>query len=347
MRAQWIVRTAGHRVALRLRQRAVMVFAGLFLLCLAVLAVSLFVGDFPIPFGHVIDALAGQGTRAQRYFVNDVRLPRALVALLAGAALAVSGAIFQSLSRNPLGSPDVLGFNSGAAVGALICILVFRNASQIIIGVGAVGGATAVVLLTYLLAYRGGVQGFRLVLVGVGMSSLLGSAVAYLLSRADLTDSLNAQVWLVGSLNGRGWDQVVVLLVVLAVGLPAAGVLSSQLLTMELGPDVAGGLGLDSARVRRRATAVSVLLTAGAITAAGPIAFVALCAPQIAKRVARSAGPSVAVSALVGAVLLAVADLIAQEAIPGVELPVGVTTLVLGGLCLGWLLVGETRRGNV
>ncbi|MYW89600.1 iron chelate uptake ABC transporter family permease subunit [Amycolatopsis rubida] len=341
---QWTVRSG--RVSLRVHRRTAVVAAALVVLCLGAVLASLLSGQYEISVPGVFRALGGHGTLQQRYFVNDVRLPRVLVALLVGAALAVSGAIFQSLSANPLGSPDIVGFNSGATAGALICLVLLHDSGLLATGIGAVGGGGAVAVLVYLLAYRGGVGGYRLILVGVGINALLGAGIAYLLSRAELNDSLNAQIWLVGSLNGRGWDQVRILLVVLAVVLPVAFSLSRALLTLEIGEEPAISLGMSVGSVRRWAVVVSVVLSAAAIVCAGPISFVALAAPQAAKRLARSAGPSLVVSALTGAGLLALADLLAQRLIAGVQLPVGVTTLVLGGLYLGWLLVGEVRKGR-
>ncbi|GAA0645067.1 iron chelate uptake ABC transporter family permease subunit [Kutzneria viridogrisea] len=342
---QWTLRSRSGGISLRLHRRTAWIAAVLVVLCLAVVLASLLSGQFPITVEGVFRALAGQGTLQQRYFVNDVRLPRVLVALLVGAALGVSGGIFQSLSGNPLGSPDIIGFNGGAAAGALVCMLLMHDSSLLATGVGAVGGGAAVAVLVYLLAYRGGVRGYRLVLVGVGVNALLSAGIAYLLSRAELTDSLNAQVWMVGSLNGRGWDQVWILLVVLVLVLPPSLALSNPLLTLELGPEAATSLGLPVNSLRRWAITMSVLLSAVAIVTAGPISFVALAAPQIAKRLARSVGPSLAISGLTGGCLLAVADLLAQRLFPAAQLPVGVATVVLGGLYLGWLLVGESRKG--
>ncbi|WP_344417049.1 FecCD family ABC transporter permease [Amycolatopsis minnesotensis] len=346
MNPQWTVRGRRDRVSLRVRRRAAFVACALAALCLVVLLASLLTGQFSISVPGVLRALAGEGTLQQRYFVNDVRLPRVLTALLVGAALGTSGAIFQSLSGNPLGSPDIIGFNGGATAGALVCIIVLHDSSLLVTGSGAVAGGAAVAVLVYLLAYRAEVTGYRLVLVGVGMNALLGAGIAYLLSRAELTDSLNAQIWMVGSLNGRSWDEVWILLVVLALVLPAAMALSRPLLTLELGSDSAVSLGLSVHSVRRWAIALSVLLSAASIVAAGPISFVALAAPQIAKRLARSVGPSLVVSTLTGSCLLAIADLVSQRVFPAAQMPAGIATIVLGGLYLGWLLLGELRRGR-
>ncbi|MEV7548730.1 iron chelate uptake ABC transporter family permease subunit [Amycolatopsis sp. NPDC089917] len=343
---QWTVRTKRGGFSLRVHRRTAWVAAVLAVLCLAVVLAALVTGNYPISVPDVFRALGGHGTLQQRYFVNDVRLPRVLVALLVGAALAVGGAMFQSLSANPLGSPDIIGFNAGAAAGALVCLLVLKDSGLLATGVGALCGGGVVAVLVYLLSYRGGVRGYRLILVGVGVNALLSAGIAYLLSRAELNEMLNAQIWLVGSLNGRAWEHVWVLVVVLVVVLPSAFLLSKPLLTLELGPDSATALGLAVGSVRRRAITIAVLLSAVAIVTAGPISFLALAAPQVAKRLARSVGPSLTVSALAGAFLLAFADLLAQRAIPGTQLPVGVATLVLGGLYLGWLLVGEMRRGR-
>lgn len=341
-----VVRLWHGRVSARIGRRGAVVSVCLVALAAVALVTALFVGSYPISFGGVFRALVGEGSRQQLYFVNDVRLPRALVALLVGAALAVAGAIFQSLTGNPLGSPDIIGFNGGAAAGALIVMLVLDESNLLSTGIGAVLGGAVVAVLVYVLAYRDGVQGYRLVLVGVGVSALLSAGIAYLLSRAELTDSMNAQVWMVGSLNGRGWEQVWTLVAALAVALPAAFALNRRLVALELGEETATALGLSARRTRQSAIAVTVVLSAAAVATAGPITFVALAAPQIAKRLARSAGPSLVTSALTGACLLVLADVLAQTVIPQIQLPVGVATVMLGGLYLGWLLVGETRRGR-
>lgn len=157
-------------------------------------------GDFPMSFSDVVDTLLGNGTAAQEFIVRELRLPRVLVAVLVGASLALSGAIFQSLSRNPLGSPDVIGFGQGATVGALTVIVLFGGGSLAVSG-GAVFGGLLTGVLVHLLAWKRGVHGFRLVLVGIGVAAVLTAVIHYLITKADLVDATRATLWMTGSLD--------------------------------------------------------------------------------------------------------------------------------------------------
>lgn len=336
---------AGGRLSLRLDLRSVVVSAALVVLGLVVSAVQLSTGDFHIPLPEVIRVLTHNGGSGSDVFViQSLRLPRLLTALLVGAALGVGGALFQSLSRNPLGSPDIIGFNSGASVGALVVIVELHGGVGAV-SLGSVVGGLVTAVAVYLLALRNGSQGYRLVLVGIGVAAMLDSVVSYLLTRASVDDAQAASVWLVGSLNGRGWEYVRPLSLVLVVLLPLAGCLSRGLRTMELGEDVGRGLGLRIQGIQASAVLIGVGLTAVSTAAAGPIAFVALSAPQIARRLTGLSGPNTVVSALTGAVLLAASDLAAQHVLGG-SLPVGVITGALGGLYLAWLLSREWRKGR-
>jgi len=185
--------------------------AGVVLLLVAAVAASAVVligsGDFPISPGEVVATLLGNGTPAQEFIVQDLRLPRVLVAVLVGVSLALSGAIFQSISRNPLGSPDVIGFGQGATVGALSVIVLFPEGAVAVSG-GAIVGGLATGLAVYVLAWKRGVHGFRLVLVGIGIAAMLTAANHYLLTKASLIDATRATLWMTGSLDGRDWAQV-------------------------------------------------------------------------------------------------------------------------------------------
>ena len=295
----------------------------------------------------MLRTLGGAGTPADDFVVQDLRLPRVVTALLVGAALALGGAVFQSVVRNPLGSPDVLGFTSGAATGALTAIVVFGAGSLAVAG-GAVAGGLTTGLLIHLLSWRNGVHGYRLVLVGIGVTAILTGVNGYLLTRAQLVDAARAVLWLTGSLNGRGWDDALPLLVALAVLLPVvlAGC-GRALHLIEMGDDAAGALGIRVERVRLTALTAAVLLVSVGAAAAGPVAFVALTAPQLARRLTRSPGPNLGASACLGAALLVTADLVAQLAFPGHQLPVGVVTGVLGGGYLVWLLATERKAGRL
>lgn len=314
------------------------VVGGLLLLaCVAVGVVVLGTGDYPVAPLEVVRTLFGGGTPAAEYIVLDLRLPRLLTALAVGAAFGISGSIFQSLTRNPLGSPDIIGFTAGASTGALITIITM-GAGLAGVAAGAAGGGALAAAAVYLLAYRRGTSGYRLVIIGVGVHALLVSANTYLLVRADIWDAQRAAVWLTGSLNARDWSHATVAGAGLAALLPLALALSAPRRMLEMGDEAAQALGVPVERTRRGLIAVAVGLAAAGTAAAGPIAFVALAAPQLARRLTRSTGPGVLPAAAMGAVLLLTSDLIAQRVLAPTQLPVGVVTSCLGGAYLIWLL---------
>ena len=331
--------------SLRLDARALAVEIALLAVLAVVCAVTLTTGDYHIPLPDVLRTLVGRGSAIDHFIVETLRLPRLLTGVLVGGALAVGGTIFQSLSRNPLGSPDIIGFDTGAATGALLVILVVHGSTPQV-AVGAVIGGVATALLVYLLAIKRGVQGYRLILVGIGIAATLSSVNSYLITRANITDAQTAAVWLTGSLNGRGWDQVRPVALALLVLLPLAAHLGRDLRMLELGEDVGRALGINAERVRLAAIVVGVGLAAVATACAGPIGFVALAAPQIARRLTAVPGPNVVASAITGAVLLTASDLAAQRLFAPTQLPVGVMTGVVGGVYLAWLLARQWRKGR-
>jgi iron complex transport system permease protein len=312
---------------------------------LALLVLSVGTGEFSIPPKEVVETLLGGGDRSTRFVIETLRLPRALTGILVGAALGAAGAIFQSITRNPLGSPDVVGFVQGASAGAVLEIVVLGGGT-FAIAAGAVVGGVATAVLVYVLAYRGGVQGYRLVLIGIGIAAMLVAVTDYLLTRSTLEEAQAANVWLTGSLNGRGWEHVRPVGAALAILLPATALLARQLRMLELGDDVARALGVSIERSRLALILVAVLLAAVATASAGPVVFVALAAPQIARRLTRAGGPGVACAALMGAALLLGADFASERVFGPTQLPVGVLTGVGGGLYLIWLLRREWRGAS-
>ncbi|MGP3927056.1 FecCD family ABC transporter permease [Streptomyces sp. 8N616] len=322
--------------------------AGLLLAALALVmgVVLIGTGDFPLAPADVLRTLTGNGTPAQDFIVNELRLPRVLVGLLVGVALGLAGAVFQSISRNPLGSPDVIGFGYGSAAGALT-VIVFLKGSTYAVAAGAVGGGLLTGLAVYLLAWRRGIHGYRLVLVGIGAAAMLTAVNGYLLTEADLVDAARAVVWITGSLNGRDWAQVWPLVGACAVLVPLVLGQGRALRTLEMGDDSAYALGVRVERTRLLLTLAAVLLTAAATAAAGPIAFVALTAPQLARRLTRSPGANLLPAACMGGALLITADWASQRVFGADQLPVGVLTGVLGGGYLLWLLVTERRAGRI
>ncbi|MFF8017512.1 iron chelate uptake ABC transporter family permease subunit [Streptomyces sp. NPDC007929] len=339
------VRTPGG-LSIRLDVRALTVVLLLLVAALAASVVLIGTGDFPIPAADVLRTLVGEGNPGQEFIVNELRLPRVLVGLLVGASLGLGGALFQAISRNPLGSPDVLGLGQGATAGALV-VIVLTSGSAGQVAVGALVGGLVTGLAIYLLAWKRGVHGYRLVLVGIGVSAIVTAVNGYLLTKSDIVDAARAVVWMTGSLDGRDWAQVWPLLALTAVLVPLVLGNARGLRMMEMGDDVSYALGVRVERVRLLLMVAAVLLTASATAAAGPVSFVALTAPQLARRLTRSPGPNLLPSLCMGATLLVVADWVSQRAFGAEQLPVGVVTGVLGGVYLLWLLVSERKAGRI
>lgn len=331
----------GH-VSIRLHPRAVLVGVVLLLGTFAMSVVALTTGDYPLSVVEVLKTMVGQGPPGADFIVTTLRLPRLLTGLFVGAALGASGAILQSISGNALGSPDIIGFTQGSAVGAFFVILVL-NGGMFAISTGALVGGVVTAVVLYLLSYRRGVQGLRLILMGIGVSALLVAVNSYLITRASLQDAIVAQAWMVGGLNGREWEHVTVSGLTVAVLLPIALLLGRRLSLLELGDDKAQALGVRTEQTRLVLLAVSVALAAFAVAVAGPIAFLALAAPQVARRLSGSASPALLTSAFMGAFLLIASDFAVQRIFAS-RLPVGVVTGALGGLYLAWLLVHQWRR---
>ncbi|GAA2338552.1 iron chelate uptake ABC transporter family permease subunit [Streptomyces violaceusniger] len=313
-----------------------------------VFCLSIGVGDFPIGLSRVIATILGGGERVDEFVIMDLRMPRALAGLIVGVALGVSGALTQSLARNPLASPDILGITGGAGAVAVFLVTVSGGtAAAVVSAVGlsaaALAGGLGTGLLVYFLAWRRGIDGFRLILIGISVSAVMEAITTWLLATADIKDVARAQAWLVGSLEGRSWGDVRVALWCTLVLLVVVSCVAFQFKPMHLGDEVAAGLGVRYSMVRAVLLLCAVLLAAVAVSAAGPVPFVALVAPQAAMRLARCPTPPMAASGLVGALLLIGADLVARTALP-VTLPVGVVTAAIGGPFLVYLLVRANLR---
>lgn len=323
--------------------RAILVTLVLAVVTIAGVILSISTGTYDIPIGEVIGGLLGTADGGTVLVVREWRMPRALLAALFGIALGMSGAIFQSLTRNPLGSPDIIGFSSGSYTGALVVLLV-TGGGYYAVAVGALAGGIVTALVVFVLAYRRGVQGFRLIIVGIGVSALLAALNTYLMLKASPEQQLTAGVWGSGSLNGVSVDQLIPVVIVLAVLVPSALALSPALRVLELGDDAAGSLGSRPTGIRLATIVLGVALVALVTAAAGPIAFIALVAPQIARRLTRSAGVGLVAAGITGALLLVLSDFLAQRLFAPLQLPVGIVTVSVGGLYFVWLLIRETRR---
>ncbi len=329
----------------RLPMRPVVVSTLLAGLAVIGAAASLLLGDYPLSPGMVRDALLGNADSFPTTVVTEWRLPIALSALLFGGLLGIGGAIFQSLTRNPLGSPDVIGFDAGAYTAVVITVLVVGARGYWVLAGAAIGGGLIAAMVIYLLAYRRGVQGFRLIIVGIAVSAVLGSLNSYLITRAEVDDAISVGFWAAGSLNRISWTSLWPASVLGALIVLAAALLSPALRKLELGDDAAVTQGLRVNRARLALMVTGVATSALVTAAAGPIGFIALVAPQLARRMTGSAGAAVFSAAATGAALLVAAQLtslvLAQLYRP---VPVGLITLCLGGLYLIWLLIHESRR---
>lgn len=323
-------------------RRTVLIGLGIAVLLLILGAWAMTQGDRNLSAGQVWDALMARGERLDIYFVNQVRLPRVLAALLVGACLGLSGAIFQIISGNALGSPDIIGFTHGAATGALIQIILF-DAGPLGTAVGAVVGGFATAAAVYLLARHGGLQGDRLVLIGLGLGAALAALNTLLVVRASLGQAQTAASWLAGSLNTMNWSKLLLVIIALAVLGPVLLRASRPLGLMRL-PDAVGiGLGEPIGRWRNLLLFIGVLLVSVATAITGPLAFVALAAPHIARSLTRTTGAGLVPSALMGALIVLGSDLIGQYVFPA-TLQVGVVTGALGGSYLIYLIFRERHQ---
>ncbi|MCW0213056.1 MAG: iron chelate uptake ABC transporter family permease subunit [Pseudonocardia sp.] len=333
------------RTRTRGRVRRLSVAGGLTVGVVAVFALSLCLGAALISLPDVLSTLAGQGSRNTNYVVLELRLPRALAALFVGVAFGLSGAVFQNLLHNPLASPDIIGISTGASAAAVLGIVGFGLTGIAISGL-ALGGAFATALAMYAIAWRNGVSGYRLILVGIGLSALLLSVVSYFMTRAQVTNAQDALIWISGSLTGRNWNQVLPLTAALVVLVPATMLLGRVLGLLGLGDDTARGLGVPVNQVRLGLILCAVALAGVATAATGPIAFVALLAGPIGRGLVRDGSPALLPSALVGALIVLVADVAAQHT-PGLpNLPVGVLTGAIGAPYLLWQLARTNSGGQ-
>ncbi len=352
-------RVAG-RAALRvgpvssvLRPRPLLVLLAGSAVMAAVFALDVSLGEYPISPLGVLRTLAGAGDSADQLVVMQLRMPRALTGLLVGAALGLAGAITQAIVRNPLASPDLLGITQGAGTAAT-AVIVFAGSMGTVSGLLEAVGVPAVALaggvftglLLYLLAHRGGIDSFRLVLVGIGLKALAANTTFWLLTLADVHEAGRALVWLTGSLNARGWQHVVPVALALAVLVPLVLAGSHALGALQFDDHTVRALGLRINLARGLMLLGAVALASIAVAAAGPIAFVALATPQIALRLAQTPRPPLVTSMVFGATLVVGADVISRTAFGTLELPVGIVTAVLGAPYLIYLLVNRYREAG-
>lgn len=328
----------------RSRARARLVAASLVgLAVVAVFAVSLMVGHTFYGPSQVWRVLLGETVPGASFTVGELRLPRAVLALLVGGALGMAGVTFQTMLRNPLASPDVIGISAGAGAAAVFAVVLHLDQAQTSAFAVVAGLATA--LLIYVLSFKDGMVGTRLILIGIGISAMLHAVVNYVLTRAAEWDLPAAMRWITGSVNDADWSTLAPLALAVVVLAPILVAQSGNLRLLQLGDDAAAALGVPVERTRIIAIVAAVGLIAFATAAAGPVAFVAFLAGPIAARIVPAGGFLTVPAGLVGALLVLGADLVAQYAFD-TRYPVGVVTGALGAPYLVYLLIRSNRSGG-
>ncbi|MGW2343654.1 FecCD family ABC transporter permease [Streptomyces sp. NPDC001661] len=333
------------RSSFLVHRRSVVVAGALAVLLLAAVVAYLCVGEAFVSPAEVVNVLLGRPSPDQ-LVVGTLRLPRLTVGLLAGLAFGIAGALVQTVARNPLASPDIIGVTHGAGA-VTVAAMSFGLASYTALPYVSVAGGIAAALLVYVFAWRRGMQASRFVLIGIGISVALGSLTQLFLTKGDALVAQQAKVWLTGSLNSRGYEQAAPLALVLLVAVPAVLWAARAQRSASFDDDTATALGIRLNRVRLGLTVLGVVLASMATGATGPVDFVALLAPQIARRLTRTAQIPLVSSALTGALVVVVADLLARQLFSPVELPVGVLTAAVGAPYLMWLIArGRSRSGG-
>lgn len=347
MSTDTFLRPAAQAVVIGRRRRSrrrVIVTAALAVGVMLVFVASLMIGQTFYGLDEVVRVVLGQTVPGASFTVGELRLPRAVLAILAGFAFGIAGVTFQTMLRNPLASPDIIGITAGASAAAVFGIVIL-SLSETAVSVLAVVGGLATALAIYLLSNKGGFAGTRLILIGIGVAAMLDAAVTYVLSKAPAYDLQAAMRWLTGSLNGATWSTVLPLAIASVVLVPALLAKGRDLNVLRLGDDAAASLGIRLQGTRVVVIVAAVALLAFATAATGPIAFVAFMAGPIAARIVGPGGSLLLPSALVGALLVQLSDLLGQFAFDS-RYPVGVVTGVLGAPFLISLLIRTNRSGG-
>lgn len=333
------------RVKVRVEKRTLWLVAILAILGAVFTIMSVAGGTIEYSVSQVVNALVfrgdDMGDDKTELVIWNIRLPRAVAAITVGMALGAAGCVFQSVSRNALGSPDIIGFTTGAATGAVIQIVLFNAGGEATAIAAVVAGVLTALVVYALSRNRGTNGGYRLILVGIGVSATLSAVNTLLLAWGDLDLAVKARIWLSGSLNAREWADVLPAVIGLIVCLPVLIGMSRSLDILEMGDDQARQLGIHVERTRLITMIAGVVLTSVAVAAAGPIAFIALAAPQIVRRITNGARVQVFSSAIFGAVLLLAADLLSRSLPTNYAVPVGLTTGIIGGVYLLWILTRQ------
>ncbi|KAB2330359.1 MULTISPECIES: FecCD family ABC transporter permease [Bacillaceae] len=327
------------------RRRWILVTSLLFILAIALCCAMLLLGNTIYPVNDVIRTLSGEQIKGVTFAVNTIRLPRMLAGLFAGFAFGIAGYIFQTMLRNPLANPNVIGITSGSSAAAVFCIVILHT-SNTVVSIVSVIAALITVILIYLLSKGRTFSIGRLILVGIGIQAMLDAFISYVLLKGDQQDIPAAIRWLSGSLNGSQMDELPPLVIAVLICTPIVLLLGKHLSILELGEQAATTLGVRTDLARILLIVSSVCMIALATATTGPIAFVSFLAGPIAKRIVGIGFSSIIPAGLVGANLVLAADLIGQFAFE-VRFPVGIITGILGAPYLIFLLIRMNRKGDL
>ncbi|WP_417551730.1 FecCD family ABC transporter permease [Marinomonas fungiae] len=337
MAKHWVVRSAWY--SFTVPYQALVALALIALVTLCVMLISLCLGDSWIAPQTVLATLVSDTQNEWSFVIESLRMPRMLMAAMVGAALALSGLVLQSMIRNPLASPDIIGITSGASAAAVAFLSFFVGLGMAWLPVFAITGAALAALAIYTLAWRGGVTPMRLILVGIGVSAAMGAVTTLLIAVSSTATSITAYIWLTGSVYGADWQDVKALVPWLLVTIPLSLFLARRINAQELGDQLATGLGLSVQRLRLVLLALSVLLAAPAVAYAGAVGFVGLIAPHIARRlISRSFALLMPATAMVGACLVLLADLMGRMLFQPLDIPAGVFVSAIGAPFFIYLL---------
>ncbi|MGM0875424.1 MAG: FecCD family ABC transporter permease [Bacillota bacterium] len=344
------LRIGSDKLSFLIDKKALITSSILFSIVLAIFIISTGIGEVMISPLNVFKTFIGYGSDMENLFIFSFRLPRIIIALLVGICLAVAGAILQGLIRNPLASPDIIGITGGGSVAVVVFLMLFSNKNNALtvsiewIPVAAFLGATILGLIVYLLSWKNGSSSIRLVLIGIGLSMLTQSLTTLFMIKGPIYQAAQANVWITGTVYAATWEQVRILLPVVLILLLISMFSVRNVNIQELGDELATGVGSAVQKNRLLLLILSTALTGSAVAFAGAVGFVGLMAPHIGRRlVGSSFGSLLPVSALIGAILVMVADLIGRTLFSPLEVPAGVFTAAIGAPYFIYLLY-KTRN---
>lgn len=328
-------------------KKPVLIMGVLVLLITAAFLLSLNLGHISIPPMDVLRTLAGGGTEQDQLVLFEFRLPRMVIALLIGAGLGVAGAILQGVSQNGLADPGILGINAGAGLAVVLFIYFFQGSisgvgtlSAFILPFFALAGGILAAFMIYILAWKHGVTPVRLILVGIGVNAAFGAALIIFQLRMNPNDFMQATIWLSGSIWGTNWRFVLSVLPWIVILIPFVIYKARYLNVLNLGDELAAGLGAAVEKERRVLLLCSVALAGSCVAVGGGISFLGLVAPHLARRIVGSKHEVLLpATALMGALLLLLADMIGRNLLAPSEIPVGLVVSALGAPYFIYLLI--------